>query len=230
MSTTDQAIEKGKTFTKDGPGAAVKDGVLSDPDLLWIEDDWTEERVTEAKAVLEKQTAIGQAPNEFWVNKYQNTAGKFWHDFYKRNKQNFYKDRHYLHVVFPELVPAQVDPSVDLASVPRKKLLEVGCGVGNAILPLAEVDPTLDVVCIDFAKSAVELLQGEIARRNTESVAVPAGGEAEAATAQTAIPPLRGTVVASVCDVTKDDLPVAENSMDLILCMFVISAIAPEVG
>jgi hypothetical protein len=116
--------EKGKLFSKEGPGSAVKDGVLSDPDLLWVEDDWTEERVTEARAVLEKQTAIGQAPNEFWVNKYQNTAGKFWHDFYKRNKQNFYKDRHYLHVVFPELAPVEVSPSTNPKDVSRKLLLE----------------------------------------------------------------------------------------------------------
>lgn len=116
----------------------------------------------------------------------------------------------------------------------------VGCGVGNAVLPLAEMDSLLDVVCIDFAKSAVELLQGEIAKRTaegehstslaTEEVAVTApvvapGGDG---TNSSSAAPLRGTVVASVCDVTKDDLPVAENSVDLILCMYVMSAIGPE--
>lgn len=121
---SEQVGEQGKAFTKEGPGASVKDGVLSDPDLLWVEDDWTEERVTEAKAVLEKQSKNGQAPNAFWVSKYQNTAGKFWHDFYKRNKQNFYKDRHYLHIVFPELMPIEVDSSTHSKDLPRKLLLE----------------------------------------------------------------------------------------------------------
>ena len=31
-------------------------------------------------------------------------ANVFWHQFYKRNLDHFYKDRHYLHVVFPDLL------------------------------------------------------------------------------------------------------------------------------
>jgi 2-polyprenyl-3-methyl-5-hydroxy-6-metoxy-1,4-benzoquinol methylase len=38
-------------------------------------------------------------------------------------------------------------------------LLEVGCGVGNAALPLLEVNPHLNVVAIDFAEKAVELFR-----------------------------------------------------------------------
>jgi hypothetical protein len=98
------------------------------------------------------------------------------------------------------------------------------------------MDPYLDIVCVDFAKSAVELLQGEIAKRSApDSLPDPTaeGGTAEggegSSSSSAAAPALRGTVVASVCDVTKDDLPVEPNSVDLVLCMFVVSAIAPEV-
>jgi hypothetical protein len=93
------------------------------------------------------------------------------------------------------------------------------------------MDPYLDIVCVDFAKSAVELLQGEIAKRSApDSLPDPTaeGGEGSSSSSAAA-PALRGTVVASVCDVTKDDLPVEPNSVDLVLCMFVVSAIAPEV-
>ena len=120
------AVNKATVFTSAGPGSAAdnKDGVLANPDLLWVEDDWTEERVLDAKESIRKQVESGvQPPNEFWINKYRNTAGKYWHEFYKRNKANFYKDRHYLHVVFPELAPVCGDDG-EAAAAPRKCLLE----------------------------------------------------------------------------------------------------------
>lgn len=60
--------------------------------------------------------------------------------------------RHYLHLVFK-----------DLGVVPEngetRTLLEVGSGVGNAALPLLEVNPALNIVAIDFADSAIDLLK-----------------------------------------------------------------------
>jgi SAM-dependent methyltransferase len=35
-------------------------------------------------------------------------------------------------------------------------------------------------------------------------------------------------IFADVCDVVEDEIPVAEGSQDLVLCMFVLSAIAPQ--
>jgi hypothetical protein len=59
-------------------------------------------------------------------DKYVREASKFWHTFYKRNTDNFYKDRHYLHIVFPELLN---QPVIGENSDGRLRLLEVGCGV-----------------------------------------------------------------------------------------------------
>jgi len=39
---------------------------------------------------------------------------------------------------------------------------------------------------------------------------------------------LASRFTASVCDIVNDEFPVTENSMDLVLCFFVLSAIAPE--
>lgn len=36
--------------------------------------------------------------------------------------------------------------------------------------------------------------------------------------------------IGQVCDVVNDEIPLDEGSMDLVLCMFVLSAIAPEVS
>lgn len=38
-------------------------------------------------------------------------------------------------------------------------LLEVGCGVGNAVIPLIEIHPTLIVHAIDLAPSAINILR-----------------------------------------------------------------------
>ena len=202
------SLDKGTYFSKDGPGKAISEdgGILANPELLWIDDEWTEERTEKAKLALRLQAENGTSPSEFWIQKYQTSAEKYWYEFYKRNKTNFYKDRHYLHIVFPELAP-----TTDNDYISRTKLLEVGCGVGNAALPLLECNANIDITCIDFANSAIQLLQEEIMTYNSK-------------------PNLGGTIVASRCDITKDSLPVADNSQDLILCMFVISAIEPKVS
>src|SRR5690606_11286332 len=63
--------------------------------------------------------------NEFWQQKYRKEAGKSWNLFYKRNNTNFFKDRHWVTREFPETLQV-------------RSLLEIGCGVGNFILPLFE--------------------------------------------------------------------------------------------
>eukprot|EP00198_Chlamydomonas_reinhardtii_P008377 XP_001697714.1 predicted protein [Chlamydomonas reinhardtii] len=80
-------------------------------------------------------------------DRYEAQAGKYWDMFYRRNTTKFFKDRHYLHKEFP-----------DLAAGPAT-LLEVGCGVGNTVFPLLEINPALRVHCCDFATSAIELVR-----------------------------------------------------------------------
>ena len=88
------------------------------------------------------------------VFSYEERCGAYWHKFYKRNADNFYKDRHYIHLVFPELNEQRIGKSSD-----ELHLLEVGCGVGNAVLPLLELNPHLHVQAIDCAPSAIDILR-----------------------------------------------------------------------
>jgi len=78
--------------------------------------------------------------------------------------------------------------------------------VGNAILPLVELNPMLQVIAVDFARSAVDILKTHPLYSST------------------------GRVDAFVCDVANDLLPVSNNSLDFALCMYVLSAVPPEVG
>ena len=195
-----RTANRGRCFTSQGPPQYEGKDILEDPQLLWLDDaEWDEERINEAQMRIKIQ---GPNAPVFWREKYVKEASKYWHIFYKRNTDHFYKDRHYLHVVFPELLQG---PAID-SSDGCTHLLEVGCGVGNAILPLVDLNPFLSIQCIDFAASAIEILRSNPLVANS-----------------------RGKIKADVCDVITDKIPVGMGSQDLVLCMFVLSAIEPKV-
>lgn len=170
-----------------GPGEVI---VETDPDLLWGEDGgWDEERCSLAEERLKDQDK-GVGVSEYWYKEYTVKASKHWSLFYRRNGDRFFKDRHYLHVEFPEVLEANT-------------LLEVGCGVGNCVIPLLELNPKLRAHAIDFATSAIDILKEKAVER----------------------------LECAVCDVVNDELSLAgvePGTMDLVMCMFVLSAIAPE--
>jgi methyltransferase-like protein 6 len=106
----------------------------------------------------------------------------------------FFKDRHYLEKEWEELRPGSA----------AKKILEVGCGVGNTTLPLLRLNPELQIWCCDFSDNAIEILG-----KNTDF-------DSDRCTA-------------FVSDITRDSLSdkVGSGAMDLCLMIFVLSAIAP---
>ena len=191
---------RGRAFTSLGPPEYKGKDILEDPDQLWLDDaEWDEDRVKAAEMRIVDQ---GDNAPQFWREKYVREANKYWHTFYKRNTDHFYKDRHYLHVIFPELLNKPDAASPD----GRVRLLEVGCGVGNAILPLPALNPCLTIHAIDFAASAIHIL-----RSNPQ--VINSGGN----------------ILADVCDIVNDVIPVGRETQDLVLCMFVLSAVSPQV-
>ncbi|GAB4823086.1 hypothetical protein N2152v2_010132 [Parachlorella kessleri] len=86
-----------------------------------------------------------QLPQQL-IDKYEREASRYWDLFYRRNEDRFFRDRHYFDREFPELLSAQT-------------VLEVGCGVGNTIFPLLELNPTAFIYACDFAPSAVALVR-----------------------------------------------------------------------
>jgi 2-polyprenyl-3-methyl-5-hydroxy-6-metoxy-1,4-benzoquinol methylase len=73
---------------------------------------------------------------------------KNWEKFYKFNKTNFFKDRHYILREFAEL---KDDNREEIF------LLDIGCGVGNSFYPLIERKLNLKVNAFDFSKRAVNM-------------------------------------------------------------------------
>lgn len=120
-------------------------------DAVWHEDEWTEQDTLDGESILQE----AQERCNVQQQKHLTTlASNDWNDFYKQHETNFFKDRHYLQQSFPKEMSS---PST---------LVEIGCGVGNALLPLLEKGWTmwgldLSNVAIDLLKKEPRFLQSE---------------------------------------------------------------------
>jgi len=99
---------------------------------------------------------------------------------------------------------SELKPNPDHSS--KKVVLEVGCGTGSTALPLLNGNPDLFFHCCDLSETAIHLL-----KENKY------------------YDPQRCN--AFVCDITKDSLTnhgIAENSLDFIMLIFVLSSIPTQ--
>ncbi|XP_039372290.1 tRNA N(3)-methylcytidine methyltransferase METTL2A isoform X1 [Mauremys reevesii] len=87
------------------------------------------------------------------------------------------------------------------------RILEVGCGAGNTVFPILQTnnDPGLFVYCCDFSNTAVDLVQTNAEYDSSRCFAF-------------------------VHDLCKDQspYPMPEESLDIIILIFVLSALLPE--
>merc|ERR1711971_829105 len=172
---------------------------------------------------------------EEWQRRYKLEAQSYWDQFYKEKTVNFFKDRHYLREEFGELMPAEIvaeprrwvdcleasdtepptSPSaVRNAMAGRRVLLEVGCAVGNGVIPLLRANPDLFAFACDLSPVAVQLLQQKEEYQCGRCLAFP-------------------------CDVTQDlaqptaehfplQTQIPDDSVDFATILFVLSAIDPS--
>ena len=97
-----------------------------------------------------------------------------WDRFYEQHQTNFFKDRHYLKHAFPQEFGLDAESNTTCSTQPKRKvkriLVEAGCGVGNALLPLLENDDITQrhsdgdeiewtVYGIDLSRNAISLLE-----------------------------------------------------------------------
>lgn len=137
-------------------------------------------------------------------------AQKHWDLFYKRNETRFFKDRRWTTREFQELIQDHpAFPSNNNGNISRK-LLEVGCGVGNFVFPLMEELESLGQTnnyfyACDFSPRAVEFVRNN-PKYNEERIK------------------------AFQCDITMDTIHqnIPSGSIDIISMIFVLSAITPN--
>ncbi|KAK6529905.1 hypothetical protein TWF281_009059 [Arthrobotrys megalospora] len=111
----------------------------------------------EYKAYAEEQYDM-QRKNpvkDFDKNRFNSEPEKWWNNFYKNNRENFFKDRKWLQQEFPILTTATS------ATSPPIRLLEVGCGAGNTLFPIlaANKNPNFHIHGADFSKTSVDLIR-----------------------------------------------------------------------
>ena len=148
--------------------------------------------------------------------KYEKEASQFWDRFYSTHENKFFKDRHWLFTELPELSEEQQteNPSekeINTAGFPCQaagfRILEVGCGTGSTVFPLLEANTLKKsfFYCCDFSPKAVELVKNNPEYDPSKCHAF-------------------------ICDLSEDNIkfPFPENSLDVILVIFVLSAISPE--
>lgn len=135
---------------------------------------------------------------------YMSNPARYWDLFYRNNKDNFFKDRKWLQIEFPSLYK-----NATASSSGPKTILEVGCGAGNTLYPilLANQNPDLKIIGVDFSPRAVELV------RNHENFD-------------------QNHVQAEVWDLAdpEHNLPagVEPHSIDFVILIFVFSALSPD--
>ena len=164
--------------------AAYVDDDNDDETVPWVPHEWSSECSIRAKELLEKHLnksdIIQNHPpskGQLLVKKYEEEASENWDHFYETHKTNFFKDRHYLHKAFPNEFDCVYDIEKWNKIHGDFHIVEIGCGVGNTVLPLLErgkmfyvTDATKSNGCIidkkklkvwgfDFSSVAIDLLK-----------------------------------------------------------------------
>lgn len=124
----------------------------------------------------------------------QNASSK-WHSFYKTHNNKFFKDRQWLFTEFPELLVPESTENM-------KQFLEVGCGAGNTIFPLLQANSNSNffIYGCDFAESSIDVIKSNEQYNSSKCKAFQH-------------------------DMTSEDAyPIEENSLDIIIMIFVLSA------
>eukprot|EP00727_Mastigamoeba_balamuthi_P013225 m51a1_g8525 hypothetical protein (269) ;mRNA; r:120240-121276 len=159
----------------------------------------------EGQGAPQAQEAYGYAARAeyvsgYWRAKYEREAGRYWERFYAKPRGYLAssKDRAYL---VPALAHLLAGPRAPL-------LLEVGCGGGHSVAPLARAFPAARFVALDISRKALDVL-----RANPD---VPAD-RVEAHAIDVAAPGEAGEI----------GHVAADGSVDVALAVFVLSAIAP---
>ncbi|KAF8835980.1 methyltransferase [Paxillus ammoniavirescens] len=175
---------------------------------VWAQNAWDhvpppEDQVEAITTSLEKQR-LAPVPMED-KEKYNSKPAKYWDNFYKTNADNFFRDRKWLHLEFPELLAAAEPEAGEIT------ICEIGCGAGNAAFPLlsANKNPKLTIRAYDYSSHAVKLVQ------NSPLYTAPA----------------IGSIQAAVWDLSSENtLPpgVEPGTVDIVLCVFVLSALHPD--
>ncbi|CAJ0931860.1 unnamed protein product, partial [Mesorhabditis belari] len=163
----------------------------------WDNPEWDDEMEKNAIEVIEGQKVHPVESHS--VSNLLSNPVRQWNNFYARHTNKFFMDRNWLLKEFPEL---------DMEKYPADshiRVLEVGCGVGNTSFPLLQwdIEKKMYLYSCDYSSKAIDIVKGN--ENYDES---------------------RGK--AFVWDITEPhSSDIEPGSIDVITCIFVLSAIPP---
>ena len=130
--------------------------------IPWVVDEWTVHDEQEATQMLADQMEQCRITDQdYKTKKFRINDTMAWNRFYQSHQSNFFKDRHYFVKEFPQeftLSGDDIDATLSTTGTPdisrappsaapttimkvqHRCLVEIGCGVGNAMLPLLGSD------------------------------------------------------------------------------------------
>lgn len=145
--------------------------------------------------------------SDFDKTRYNAAPAKAWDKFYSHNNANFFKDRKWLFQEFPSLRDAT------RVGAGKVTVLEVGAGAGNTVFPLLRSNENegLMVHAVDYARKAVGVMRAAEAydERYMQADVWDAAGVGD--DGGVLLPP-----------------GLAEGSVDIVVLIFIFSALAPE--
>uniref|UniRef100_A0A8C8SKJ7 tRNA N(3)-cytidine methyltransferase n=2 Tax=Pelusios castaneus TaxID=367368 RepID=A0A8C8SKJ7_9SAUR len=211
------------------PTAPLGSRILTDPTKafehnMWDHMQWSQEEEERAREKATENALVRVQPEA--QDKYEREASKYWNEFYKTHKDNFFKDRNWLFLEFPEILPEGKKTPMNEE---EKSLYHVKLNATNKCTNLGfpgtfeegkdycqknSVDgftsvqdsiPGVFLYCCDFASGAVALVKSHLSCNSAWCFAF----------------------VHDVCD---DALryPFPDEILDVILLVFVLSAIHPD--
>lgn len=230
-----------RLYSEGRPPAPLGARILTNPDdifqhNMWDHVQWTEDERDRAQQKAEENSKYKIPVEE--QTKYDRDANKYWDRFYEMHHGKFFRNRSWLFTEFPELLPpAACSPEkeqgslghVCLESEDKEKhqtcyscpetsdsfpgqhaafrILEVGCGAGNSVYPIINTirGSKAFLYSCDFSSRAIELVQKHPDYE----------------------PAVCHAFVRDICDTTSS-FPFPPGSLDIILVVFVLSAIHPE--
>ncbi|KAF3038817.1 hypothetical protein E8E12_005878 [Didymella heteroderae] len=184
--------------------------ILEEGDNIFEFNAWDNVSVDDTyKAFSESQFEAQRAApvSDFDKKRFNDAPEKWWNTFYKNNKTNFFKNRKWLAQEFPIL------SDIGREDAPAATVLEVGAGAGNSAFPILQNsrNPRLKIHACDFSKKAVELIRAH-------DLYDPRLIQADV------------WDVAASPDSDNAGLPpgLAEGSVDVVLMIFIFSALNPR--
>jgi len=204
ISKTENTIENTNNKRKKTTSSLDKFGsrILKDESKVfeynaWDNAEWDEKQEEEAKEIIKKQK-LNPVDSEM-KKKYDSNANEYWNEFYAKNTNKFFKDRHWLRTEFPELFEIKGNEPF--------KIFEIGCGAGNTVFPILEEsqNPNLFIYAADFSKVAVDIVKNNpnFNEKNCKAFVYDITSD----------------------DIPEYIKP---HSLDICICIFVLSAINPN--